>query len=132
MRLTALKTRTAPLLLQGTVRGYINRRPKGLRLRLDLYKGLLCLGLLCGCLIVLFDQRGELFHQLGQHGQGTINAVGAIRQLDGTHTAILDDQKCHRLDVDTGTGAAAEQILVGSIFAVKVGAAGGKAKGKEE
>ena len=69
-----------------------------------------------------------IVHQLRQHGQGTVDGVGVVRQLDGAHAAVLYHEEGHRLNVHTRTGAAAEQVLVGGVLAVKVGAAGGKAK----
>ena len=77
-----------------------------------------------GVLLLLFlQQSADLVHQLGQHGQGAVNGVGAVGQLDGAHAAVLHHQKSHRLDVDARAGAAAEQVLVGGVLAVKVGVA---------
>ena len=51
-----------------------------------------------------------------------------VGQLDGAHAAVLHHQKSHRLDVDARAGAAAEQVLVGGVLAVEVGACGSKAE----
>ena len=78
--------------------------------------------------LVLFNECADLFHQFGDHGQGTVHGVVAVRELDGADAAVLNHQECHGLDVDTRAGAAAEQILVGGVLAVEIGPAEAKPK----
>ena len=82
----------------------------------------------CSGHFVFLQQSADLFHQLGDHGQGAVHSIGAIGQLDGADAAILDDEERHGLDVDARTGSAAKQILVRGILAVKIRSCGSKAK----
>ena len=102
---------------------------KGKLMRLFLRVGRFGAGLRGGRLAALpVDEGADLLHQFGDHGQGAVHGVGPVGQLDGADAAVLDDKEGHRLDVDARAGTAAEQVLVGSILAVKVRACGCKAK----